>query len=133
MVGCCLEERVERILESQRLILEKLEDIERRVRSLEAGGREKRQVQGVGSLDVVDLLRLPDHLRSTMVTVIGLGDATADEIAAKTGRVRNLESSYLNQLVRLGHLEKVRKGRKIYFKPTYVRAGIAELVAKLRV
>lgn len=124
-----MNENIDKILESQKLILRKLEDIERRVRSLEAKGKEK--AQEAGPLDVIDLLKLPDHLRSTTITVIGLGDATADEIAAKTGRVRNLESSYLNQLVRLGHLKKIRKGRKIYFKPTYVRTGLADLVAKL--
>jgi len=111
--------------------LRKLEDIERRVKSLEES-REAGKPQEEQPLDVVDLLSLPDHLRSTMITVISLGDATAEEIAAKTGRVRNLESSYLNQLVRLGHLKKVRKRRKIYFKPTYYRKALAELVAKLK-
>lgn len=126
-----MEEDIGKILESQRLILRKLEDVERRVRSLETRS-ERGVAQEAQPFDVIDLLNLPDHLRSTMITVVGLGDATADEIAAKTGRVRNLESSYLNQLVRLGHLEKARKGRKIYFKPTYVRKTLADLVAKLR-
>ncbi len=125
-----MESELGNILENQKTILRKLSDLEKRVESLEAKARTAGKSEA-GPLDVVDLLRLPDHLRSTMITVIGLGGATADEIAAKTGRVRNLESSYLNQLVRLGHLKKVRNGRKICFKPAYVRSALTELVSKL--
>ncbi|MFQ6076753.1 MAG: hypothetical protein ACE5Z5_11570, partial [Candidatus Bathyarchaeia archaeon] len=54
-----------------------------------------------------------------------------EEAARRTGRVRNLESSYLNQLVRMGHLTKVRKGRKIHFRPVYVKKEAAELLKTL--
>jgi hypothetical protein len=65
------------------------------------------------------LLNLPDHLRKTMVAIIELGEGTAEDVADRTGRVRNLESSYLNQLVRLGHLQKRRRERHYVFHSTY--------------
>ena len=129
------EEQVRELLESQNLILEKLDELEKRIQSLEQMP-ETPEVKEEGieaqPFDVIDLLSLPDHLRETMTAVVGLGDATAEEVAAKTGRVRNLESSYLNQLVRLGHLKKIRKGRKIYFKPTYVKKTLVSLIKSLR-
>jgi hypothetical protein len=65
------------------------------------------------------LLNLPDHLRKTIVAIIELGEGTADDVADRTGRVRNLESSYLNQLVRLGHLQKRREERHYVFHSAY--------------
>jgi hypothetical protein len=65
------------------------------------------------------LLNLPDHLRKTMVAIIELGEGTAEDVADRTGRVRNLESSYLNSLVRLGHLLKRRKARHYVFHSAY--------------
>ena len=67
------------------------------------------------SLDVMTLLSMPDHLRKTAMTICRLGKATAEEIAAQTSRARAVESAYLNQLVIMGYLKKVRKGRKAYF------------------
>ena len=64
----------------------------------------------------VYLLRLPDSLRRTMVVMGRLGEATTSEVARETGRSRSVESIHLNQLERMGYLEKYRKGRKIYFK-----------------
>ncbi|MEM3039853.1 MAG: hypothetical protein QXO54_03500 [Candidatus Methanomethylicaceae archaeon] len=32
-----------------------------------------------------------------------------------TGRVKAIESSYLNQLVRMRYVKKVRRGHQIYF------------------
>ena len=66
-------------------------------------------------LDVMTLLSLPDHLRKTAMTACGLGEATADDVAGQTGRARAIESSYLNQLVMMGHLIKKKLGRKTYF------------------
>ena len=65
------------------------------------------------------LLDLPDHLRKTMVAIIELDGGTAVDVADRTGRVRNLESSYLNQLVRLGHLQKRREARCYVFHSVY--------------
>ena len=64
----------------------------------------------------VYLLRLPDSLRRTMLVMERLGEATTVDVARETGRSRSVESIHLNQLERMGYLEKYRKGRKIYFK-----------------
>ena len=61
------------------------------------------------------LLSLPDHLRKTAIAVCQIGEATAAEVAARSGRARAAESDYLNQLARMGILEKKRKGRESYF------------------
>lgn len=61
------------------------------------------------------LLALPDHLRKTAVIVCQLGEASAVEVAARSGRARAAESDYLNQLARMGLLKKKRKGRESYF------------------
>jgi len=97
----------------------RLDEIESRVRALELtrpSGEEWHY-----KLGIVDLLRLPDHLRETMIALSEMGNATAEEVMKKTGRVRNLESSYLNQLARMGHVERYRKGRKVFFRARYVR------------
>ncbi|WP_407354794.1 winged helix-turn-helix domain-containing protein [Methanolobus sp. WCC5] len=67
------------------------------------------------SLDVMTLLSLPDHLRTTATTLFEIGPATADEIANMTNKERAVESNYLNQLVRMEHVTKYREGRKVYF------------------
>ena len=67
------------------------------------------------SLDVMTLLSMPDHLRKTAMTICRCDKATAEEIAKQTNRARAVESAYLNQLVIMGYLKKVRKGRKAYF------------------
>lgn len=76
-------------------------------------------------------MELPDCLRTTIVTVLGMGEASAGEVASKTGRSRSLESYYLNRLVRLGHLRKVRRGRRVYFRSMYVRRSVSWLVERL--
>ncbi len=67
------------------------------------------------SLDVMTLLSLPGHLRTTATALLELNSATAEELAKKTHKERAVESSYLNQLVRMGYVSKLRKGRKVYF------------------
>jgi len=59
---------------------------------------------------------LPDRLRTTMNVLIELGEATASQVAERTGRTRVAESTALNELTRLGFVEKRRKGREVYFK-----------------
>jgi hypothetical protein len=61
------------------------------------------------------LLSLPDHLRKTAIIVCELKEASANEVAARSGRARAAESDYLNQLSRMGILKKKRKGRESYF------------------
>ena len=67
------------------------------------------------TLDAVMLLSLPDHLRKTALAVFELGKATASEVAQKTSRTRAIESSYLNQLIRMGSLRREKRGREVYF------------------
>lgn len=66
-------------------------------------------------LDVTTLLSLPDHLRKSALGLATLGEATATDISKETGRVRAVESDYLNQLVSMGLVKKKRKGRDVYF------------------
>jgi len=67
-------------------------------------------------IEVEALLRIPDHLRKTLVAVCRLGLVIAEDVAQETGRARAVESSYLNQLARMGYLKRERKKRKVYFQ-----------------
>jgi len=71
-------------------------------------------VEGL-ALSPSTLLSLPDHLRKTAIIVCQLGEASAGDVAARSGRARAAESDYLNQLARMGILKKKRKGRESYF------------------
>ena len=62
------------------------------------------------------LASLPDHLRKTASAVLALGEATAEQVADKTGRTRAGESDYLNQLVGRGFLKRERRGKQVYFQ-----------------
>lgn len=63
------------------------------------------------------LLSLPDHLRLTVETLIGLRiPSSAEEVSAITKRARAVESGYLNQLVREGSVIGFRSGRTKLFK-----------------
>ena len=61
------------------------------------------------------LLTLPDHLRKTAIILCQIGEATAADVAARSGRARAAESDYLNQLARMGFVRKKRKGRESCF------------------
>ena len=65
--------------------------------------------------DAVALLSLPSSLRKTAMVLYKLNGATAEEIAKETGRLRAVESSCANQLVRMGYVKKKREGRKVRF------------------
>lgn len=67
------------------------------------------------ALDVMTLLSLPDHLRKTAMILSRLSRATADQVSKESGRERAVESSYLNQLVVMGHVKKMRDGHDVYF------------------
>lgn len=62
------------------------------------------------------LASLPEHLRRTASAVLALGEATAEQVAGKTGRTRAGESDYLNQLVGRSFLKRERKGKQVYFQ-----------------
>jgi trehalose-phosphatase len=64
-----------------------------------------------------ELLRLPDHLRTTYLTTLSLGECSATDVSDHTGRCRAIESNYLNQLARTGWLLKRRNSKSICFRP----------------
>lgn len=70
------------------------------------------------------LLKLPVHLRETYVALEKVGEGTAKEVSLYTQRARAVESSYLNQLVRMDLVKKSRreykKGNPVYFSPTEI-------------
>lgn len=65
--------------------------------------------------DMMTLFSLPSALRKTVIALYTLGEATAEDLAQETKRLRAVESSAANQLVRMGFLTKRREGRKVYF------------------
>jgi len=75
----------------------------------------KREYTEISELDSVLLLELPDNLRKTLIELIKLKEATADEIASITGRGRAIESHYLNILMKMGYIKKRREGRKVIY------------------
>jgi hypothetical protein len=64
-----------------------------------------------------ELFSLPDHIRKTYMIVASRGECNATEVSNVTGRCRALESSYLNQLARMGWLMKRRDSKAIHFRP----------------
>ena len=94
-----IDDKLEKIVES-RGIKEKADD--------------GNQVE-TATLDVMTLLSLPDHLRKTAMILIRLSRATADQVSLESGRKRAVESGYLNQLVVMGHVKKMRQRRDVYF------------------
>ena len=64
---------------------------------------------------VFRLLEFPKHLQTTVITLLKLGRATAEDVATVTGKARAVESSYLNQLVVMKVALKARQGRKAFF------------------
>lgn len=64
----------------------------------------------------INLMNLPDSLRKTMIAIAKLKEATPEQVAEETNRTRGLENVYLNQLEMLGHIEKVRRGRRVFYR-----------------
>ncbi len=63
-----------------------------------------------------ELISLPDHLRRTYMVVVSKGECSAIETSNLTGRCRAIESNYLNQLVRMGWLNKRRVSKVTHFR-----------------
>jgi len=103
---------LEKIKENLELLNEKIEVM---IELQKHGRKDLEQQIADAPLDVMTLLSMPDHLRKTAMAVCRLGRATADEISQQTHRARAVESSYVNQLVIMGHMKKERNGRKAYF------------------
>lgn len=61
------------------------------------------------------ILELPQYQKKSLVELVKIGSASADEIAKTTGRSRAIESLYLNELAKLKLLSKERKSGKMIF------------------
>ena len=61
------------------------------------------------------VLKFPKHLQVSLTTLLKLGLATADQVAAVTGKARAVESSYLNQLTVMRIVQKEHRGRTVFF------------------
>jgi hypothetical protein len=97
---------INQIFKEMRNMSNRLEDIENSFKN--------KKVQPL-KLDNLELLALPDHLRSTYMTVASKGESNAASVSNKTGRTRAIESTYLNKLNRMGWLSKRRDSKTIYF------------------
>ncbi|HMK94838.1 MAG TPA: hypothetical protein VK536_05485 [Candidatus Limnocylindrales bacterium] len=64
-----------------------------------------------------ELIALPDHLRRTYIVVSSKGECSAVQVSNTTGRCRAIESNYLNQLSRMGWLNKRRVSKTVNFRP----------------
>ncbi|XES78363.1 MAG: hypothetical protein ACBZ72_05670 [Candidatus Bathyarchaeia archaeon] len=62
------------------------------------------------------LIALPDHLRRTYLVVVSKGECAAVHVSNLTGRCRAIESNYLNQLARMGWLNKRRISKTTFFR-----------------
>lgn len=73
--------------------------------------------------DMMTLLTLPVALRKTIMALLKLNKASAEEIAAETGRSRAAESTFANHLFRMKFVRKERVGQATYFfiEPTEVK------------
>jgi hypothetical protein len=72
------------------------------------------------------------HNRSKHSTRQPKVEATAEEVASKTERTRNIESVYLNELIRAGYLGRKRKGKKVFFRVKFSRKSLAGLLKALK-
>ncbi len=109
-------ERLEKEISSMKFMLEQMLSLQQQLlEKLRMKGGQGESGLPTDGLDISILLSLPDHLRKTMLALAKLVEARADEVAEITQRARAIESGYLNQLVRLGYVKKVRRKHQIYF------------------
>lgn len=99
-----ISEKLDRISQTENLILEYLNK------------PKTEKLNELMPIDVDALLRLPDHLRRSVQTLMELKCATAEDISAQTGRTRAAESDYMNQLMKMGYVKKERRGRTVFFR-----------------
>lgn len=64
-----------------------------------------------------NLIILPDHLRKSFLIVASKGECDASIVSNLSGRCRAIESNYLNQLERMGWLNKRRVSKTVNFRP----------------
>lgn len=99
---------LDRIFEELREVRYRLDDIESRFSSWNPQPAQVSESK---------LLSLPDHLRESFMVVASRGECSAVEVSNATGRSRAIESSYLNQLARMGWLSRRRASKTIRFCP----------------
>jgi hypothetical protein len=61
------------------------------------------------------VLKFPKHLQVSVTSLLKIGSATAEQVAAVTGKARAVESSYLNQLAVMHIVRKEQRGRTVFF------------------
>jgi hypothetical protein len=61
------------------------------------------------------VLEFPKHLQVSVTSLLKLGLASADQVAAVTGKARAVESSYLNQLTVMRIVHKEHRSRRVFF------------------
>jgi DNA-binding transcriptional ArsR family regulator len=66
-------------------------------------------------LDALNLLSLPEELRTTASAILKLGRATVESVAEETGKEKAFESMYLERLVEMGYLKIEQKDQDLYF------------------
>ena len=61
------------------------------------------------------VLKFPKHLQVSVTSLLKLGLASAEQVAAVTGKVRAVESAYLNQLATMRIVHKEHRSRTVFF------------------
>lgn len=105
-------ERLKKLEEDVKQIQKSFEEKETRLLSR----REENAKLSSQAISEIDFMNLPDSLRRTMMALAKMKEATPEEVAEETNRTRGLENIYLNQLERLGYIEKVKRGKRVYFR-----------------
>ena len=118
------DQLLNQILERLKKLEENLKQIQKRVERFETRQpprREQTNQLNAQTIFEIDLMNLPDNLRKTVLALVQLGEASPEEVAERTNRTRGLENIYLNQLERLGYIEKSKKGRRVYYRSLRTR------------
>jgi hypothetical protein len=114
-------ERIKRLEETIKQLQQKLEE-KQTTTTMPSQPQEDKTVElpqlSNQALLEINTMNLPDSLRRTMLTIAQLKEATPEEVAEHTNRTRGLENIYLNQLERLGYIEKIKRGKRVYFRST---------------
>ena len=105
-----LNDKIDIIIESNDKILHFNEELLQKI-----GNQDSKKENMRIEPDTMALLSLPSALRKTAMVLYRLEQATADELANETKRLRAVESAAANELVRMGYIKKKRIGRDVYF------------------
>jgi hypothetical protein len=62
------------------------------------------------------VLEFPKHLQVSIIALVKLGSACAQEVAAVTGKSRAVESHYLNLLTVMRIVRKGHRCSKVFFQ-----------------